>query len=110
MEPLLREVSLYDWIGPWGKPGQMQAPPFTSNNGASGHLEIVARATIWSIGTGAISTADSSITTAAGIYWGRTHFGRRWTGSEKRRRPSSRRPPARRLPRYHRRRGERSFL
>ncbi|WP_454830674.1 phage Gp37/Gp68 family protein [Paraburkholderia xenovorans] len=27
MEPLLGEVSLYDWIGPWGKPGQLQAPP-----------------------------------------------------------------------------------
>jgi protein gp37 len=27
MEPLLGPVSLYDWIGPWGKPNELQAPP-----------------------------------------------------------------------------------
>ena len=26
MEPLLGPVSLYDWIGPWGKPNELQAP------------------------------------------------------------------------------------
>lgn len=27
MEPLLGEVNLYDWIGPWGKSDELQAPP-----------------------------------------------------------------------------------
>jgi protein gp37 len=27
MEPLLGRVSLYDWIGPWGGPTELQAPP-----------------------------------------------------------------------------------
>lgn len=27
MEPLLGPVNLYDWIGPWGSPGELQAPP-----------------------------------------------------------------------------------
>ncbi|BCF95177.1 DUF5131 family protein [Paraburkholderia largidicola] len=27
MEPLLGPVNLYDWIGPWGTPNELQAPP-----------------------------------------------------------------------------------
>lgn len=27
MEPLLGAVNLYDWIGPWGEPFELQAPP-----------------------------------------------------------------------------------
>ena len=27
MEPLLGAVDLYDWIGPWGEPDELQAPP-----------------------------------------------------------------------------------